>query len=107
MNGYKLSAIVEICKKIYSFYVSMMNMMYEHHIIFMSTVYVHFKAYQVSVSSVKVFIFFQCDLHQDSILKMLLVVFCIAAPHRRYKGHIRLLHQHVCTVKETKSGSIM
>ena len=80
--------------------------MYECHIIFMGAVHMQFKSYPLTVSSIRVVIFFNFDLHQDSVLNMLLGVLCLAAPHR-YKGHITFVHQHLCTVKETKSGSIM
>ena len=84
----------------------MMNIKYEYHIIFMGAVHMQFKSYQITVSSVRVVIFFNFDFHQDSMLNMLLGVLCLAAPCR-YKGNIRFVHQHLCSVKETKSGSIM
>ena len=73
----------------------MMNIMYEHNIILPS----YFKFCLGSH-------LLQFCLHQDSMLNMLLDVLCLVAQHR-YKGHIRFVHQHLFTVKETKSGSIM
>ena len=43
----------------------------------MGAMHMHFKAYRVSISSIIVLFFFQFGLQQDSMLKILLVVFVI------------------------------
>ena len=67
----------------------MMNIMCVHPIVFMGAVYMQLKSYQVTVSSIWVVTIFNFDLHQYSVLNMLLGVLCLVAPYR-YKGNIRL-----------------